>query len=191
MVTTSKTPTRPTYIYRLDQDDRIISVNEAWKQFARENGAPELQENAVIGRVLWDFMGDRDTVLLHQLIVGKVRAHQKILSWSFRCDSADRYRIMESTVSPMDNGGIEYTNYFISEYPRAKISLIDPKASRTDEFLRLCSWCKGVIQGQHVVTLEYYDELLNQSTTGSIPRLNHGMCNDCYESQRTSIRNQA
>lgn len=41
---------QPAFVYQLDPNDVIVSVSDDWLAFARENGASELDADAVVGK---------------------------------------------------------------------------------------------------------------------------------------------
>ncbi len=169
---------------------RILSVNDEWNQHALENHSPELCSQEVVGKTLWHFISDRHTTLMHELIVSVAHSRKKPIVWRFRCDSAEWYRVLESVVEPLTNGHSRYTNRFTTQIHRPSIELLGTRQDRSDEFIRLCSWCKGVIQGQHVVTLEYINENYSTRREKALPQLLHGMCHDCYEQQSEALDRQ-
>ena len=59
--------------YRVDARDRLVFVDPLWLAFARENGAADLTEQRVIGRSLWDFVADAETIRLYRELHARVR----------------------------------------------------------------------------------------------------------------------
>ena len=184
-------PDERTFSYEIDGLGRIVSVSPSFEQHAVENNCPELRQNEIVGKVLWHFISDRHTTLMHELIVSVAHARKKSIVWRFRCDSADWYRVMESVVEPLENGHTRYTNRYVTQISRPAVGLLDPNQSRSDEFVRVCSWCKGVIQGKHVVTIEYMNENFSLRRDKALPQLVHGMCHDCYDQQSEALDQQS
>ena len=84
--------------YALDGSDVIVSLGEAWLRFARENGAPELCRESVVGRSLWEYVTGDTTRQLYQAIFRRVRDRGETLVLPFRCDSPERFRFMELAI---------------------------------------------------------------------------------------------
>src|SRR4051812_45019373 len=79
----------PPTIYRIDRTDRIIYVDEAWNEFARQNGAEGLLSRA-LGKNLWDFVSGRELTQLYLEWFGRIRASGISSRLNFRCDAPDR-----------------------------------------------------------------------------------------------------
>lgn len=45
----------------IDARDRLVRVNEAWDVFARENDAPDLAADRVVGQPIWARIADDGT----------------------------------------------------------------------------------------------------------------------------------
>src|SRR5450631_2450126 len=84
--------------YQIDGHDDIISVNSAWKAFARSNGAPHLAEQ-VVGRSLWEFVSDGTTRQVYRDLLVRVRGGRTV-TFSYRCDSPSLRRYMRMTMTP-------------------------------------------------------------------------------------------
>ena len=48
-------------LYELNAHDEISSVNEEWLRFALANDGELLDPAQILGRLLWDFIGDVET----------------------------------------------------------------------------------------------------------------------------------
>lgn len=81
-------------VYRIDGNDRIIFLNDAWKAFAAANGGNDLIQDGVLNRCLWDFMNDPETLYLHRTLVKRLRDGHSIRDLAFRCDSSAQRRFM-------------------------------------------------------------------------------------------------
>ena len=48
-------------LYRLNDRDEIVFVNDVWSEFATANDGRHLVPSQVLGRSLWDFITDLTT----------------------------------------------------------------------------------------------------------------------------------
>jgi hypothetical protein len=173
--------------YIIDASDRLISVNDAWLSFTCNNDGGLLTREAVLNQSLWDFIVNEEAVNLYIIILEKVRAG-KVIRFKFRCDSPQSRRFMEMEISLLGNAFVQFKSQVMREESREVVNLLDVKASRTQEFLTICSWCNRLktlderwIEIEEIIVereLFYKDE---------VPKLTHGICIDCYENVVRSI----
>jgi len=86
-------------IYRIDAEDRISEVNDAWCRFAEENGGNP-DPASVLGRPLWGFIVDEGNRSIYRSMVHAVRHKVSPLLIPFRCDSPTEERHMTMTLAP-------------------------------------------------------------------------------------------
>jgi hypothetical protein len=94
-------------LYAIDGDDRIVDVNAEWSRFARQNGGNP-DPDAVIGKVLWDFIVDDGNRSIYQCMVHTVRTKVAPLHIPFRCDSPTVERHMTMTIAPGSLGEVAF-----------------------------------------------------------------------------------
>jgi hypothetical protein len=169
--------------YEIDENDRIVSLCDAWAAFAMDNDGEHLADpGGFIGRSLFDFISDGHCRELYRMIIARSRADRVALTFPFRCDSPAVRRYMSMRVSPADGGLVELSSRIVSLETRAPAALLDHKADRAGEFLTICSWCKKVwvaeLGWSEVETAVEELGLFNAVRT---PRLSHGMCPVCFE----------
>jgi hypothetical protein len=82
-------------LYELNAEDEISSVNEEWFRFALANDGMPLRPSQVLGRPLWDFIGDMETQHIYRLLHRRVRADGAPVRLRFRCDAPNRRRYLE------------------------------------------------------------------------------------------------
>ncbi|MEM7280314.1 MAG: hypothetical protein AAF438_01600 [Pseudomonadota bacterium] len=191
-MTSSETPVldQRTFSYRIDKDGKMTFVNEHWDSYADDNGGVALQSERVLSKSIWQFFSDKHTILMHELIIGVAHRRKRPVTWQFRCDSPATFQVMESTVTPLANGETEYANRFTTQYSRSPLRILDHTETKSEDFITLCSWCKGVIQGKHVVTIEYINENYALRKGRGMPNLLHAMCHDCYDQQTDALDHQ-
>ena len=133
-------------IYRIDRNDAIVYVNDRWTTFALANDAAELAAAAVIGRSLWDFVCDSTTGTIYRDILVRVRAGRQV-TFPFRCDSSSSRRSMRMTVVPAGAGQVQFESEILETDPAAEGLLWNRHATRGDDMVTVCSWCKQVKVG--------------------------------------------
>jgi PAS domain S-box-containing protein len=122
----------PMTVYTIDLEGRITSANRSWSQFASDNGAPGLaQEASFCGQSLWDSIGDsayRDQLqgAMEILRLGKAPR----VSWEFPCSSPDEERVFLMQITPLRDAGHHVTGFVFSTVDitpshRSREALID------------------------------------------------------------------
>ena len=167
------------FIHTVDAAGNIVAVNGEWVEFARENGAPELVREAVVGRAIWEFMEGRETRHISRLLLDKVRSTGKSLTIPYRCDSPDLRRFMEMELVPVDGGAVEFRSRLLDVERRDPVLLLDPHAGRGDEFLTICSWCRRARVASEWVELDEAVKMLDLFSSAAPAQLTHGICQDC------------
>jgi len=173
--------------YVVDGNDAIVSIDEEWLRFARENAAPELTPDHLVGRSLWDFVAGREMHLVYREIFERVRSHDTPILLPFRCDSADRRRYMRLTISPIVDDRLQLDALLVREEPRAPVQLLDAPEARSG-FLVMCSWCKKVRTATDV-WLEVEDAVVRLDLLGDtrLPSISHSICAECARAVRASM----
>ena len=92
------------FIWIIDDADKIVHVNDDWLAFARENTAPQLTASVVLDQPIWRFIQGQETSYLYQQIFSRVRAGVSPVKFPFRCDSPDCRRFMEMKLSLLPGG---------------------------------------------------------------------------------------
>lgn len=167
------------FIHTVDAAGNIVAVNGEWVEFARENGAPELVRESVVGRAIWEFMEGRETRHISRLLLDKVRSTGKSLSLPYRCDSPALRRFMEMEIVPVGGGAVEFRSRLLDVEPRDPVLLLDPHAGRGEEFLTVCSWCRRARVSSVWVELDEAVKMLDLFSSAALPQLTHGICQDC------------
>jgi hypothetical protein len=173
--------------YLLDTDDQLIAVNDRWNVFAVENGAPELQESAVIGRHLWSFISDATTRAIYADLLRHVRRGHAA-SVPFRCDGPHVRREMHLVMRPLDARAVECTAFYDVEIPQQQVPFWTPAPGRYIGVLRACSWCKRVQVGGLWMEAEDAVPLLPLRADGSVPEISHAICPTCSTTLQLSAK---
>ena len=168
--------------YSIDSRDRIRRVGADWNLFAETNRAHQLAHpGAVLGRRLWDFFAGASVRQLNQLLGEQVRREQRGVVVPIRCDSPDRRRFMELRIEPAPEGGLDFCARVVREEPRPAVALLDLRYRRSDELLRICSWCKRVLLDDELVEVEEAVRRLGLFGRRELPDLTHTICGPCDE----------
>jgi hypothetical protein len=183
----------PRIRYAIDAADKICFVDDAWGVFAVANDGAELTRSAILGRSLWDCISDHTTRTLYRRVVARVRQGQ-IAELSLRCDGPSCRRLMEMTIRPAADGGVEFETRTLSAEDRATVPLMSRTAPRSSEMLRMCAWCNQVNIGTAVdqwVEVEAAMEHLRVFEHDAPPQLTHGICEPCLAHMMATIEQMA
>lgn len=169
----------PTIVYRVDAEDRIVSVNGAWNGFALANGGDAIVANRIIGRNLFEYITDATTRQLYRQMLARIRNGQD-LQYTFRCDSPDRRRLMEMEMRLVDDdGSVEFRAMPFEEHSRAPLWAPQADGAGDEELQRACGWCNRLEVEGAWLEIEEALPKLGVMEQRSPATLTHGMCPDC------------
>jgi hypothetical protein len=168
------------YRYAVDASDTIVSVSPLWLAFARENGAPELSEQAMIGRSLWDFIEGAETTRLYQAIFQRVRSTVPRVIVPFRCDSPTLRRQMRLEIHRGPENSIRLDGVLERVELTPQLNLLDPGFPRSDDLLTMCSCCKrAIIEPVGWLEIDQAAARLHLLERDRAPRIRQTICPDC------------
>lgn len=175
--------TKKRFVYRIDSSDTITHVDDAWVQFALDNGDETLTEAAVVGRSLWKYVSGDEVRHLYERLFEQVRSGREI-TIPFRCDSPTLRRFHEMQMSSLEDGGIVLECRLLREEPRTSrpTTLLEPGGPRGEELLVMCSWCKKVedpLDGW--LELDRAVEAMDLLARPLLPNISHSICPSCKE----------
>lgn len=173
--------------YAVDTEGTIVYVNAGpWDAFARENGAPALSHDHVVGRRLEEFLSGKATVgasraTLASLATGAQRRH----TYRYRCDAPGMEREMRMTVSRLDGpggfAGVLFHSVLLRQAPRPSMELLmRPHFDPALPLVTVCSYCKRFQYppgGDAWLEAQAYLDAGGQAPV----RLSHGICPRCME----------
>jgi hypothetical protein len=170
------------YRYRVNREDVLTWVDSWWLAFARENGAPELSAQNVMGRQLWDFLDDEATRGIYQQLHHRVRASGQSVVVPFRCDSPNLRRHMRLTICPGEEGDLLYESQLLRVEAGVHYRVLDPEEPRGKSFLTICSCCKRALLETHG-WLEMDEAVLRSGIFDRkrLPQLRYSFCDECRE----------
>jgi len=163
--------------YVVASDGVIERVAGPWHDFARANGAPEL--NDPTGNELLGHVAGASTREVIQLLMDRTRMGGNSVEIPFRCDAPALRRFMKLRLEPGDGGRLEFRSWTEWTEPRAAVRLLDRAAPRSSELLRVCSWCKRVDAGGEWFEVEEAVARLRLFDAEKLPDITHAMCGAC------------
>lgn len=168
-------------MHRIDAQDSIDYLNDAWLAFARESGSHDLTAENVLGRKIWDFIADFETREIYSAIVHRVRKTGGEVRIPFRCDDAGVRRFMETSVRSLPGHGVEFRNRILRVEFRTPVPLLDHSRPRSGAVLKMCAWCKRVLVSGKWLEVEEGTASLELFDSPRLPALSHGICPACMK----------
>jgi len=175
-------------IYTVDATDAITDVNDAWTRFAGANDGSALLPSLIVGRKLWDFIGEPTTTFVYRQLFERVRTGNGPVRFEFRCDSPAVRRLLRMTISAQPNGALRLVVRPVRSAARPEVRLLDPGAPRSVAIVRMCAWCKRIpdATGQWV-EIEVGLAGLGLFEGSEVPAISHGMCDHCERTMATAL----
>ncbi len=169
-----------TLSYAIDDQDRLIKVDEGYYRFAAENGWDGA--GASLGRSLWDFVAGHEVKTLQRLLLRRVREGVRGVELPFRCDGPDVTREMDIRIAADSTGRVVlFSARLRAEEERDEPQpLLDPDAEHDDEdFLPMCAWCDRFLVEGEWIEVEEAAKRLELFRRSRMPTLDHGICPEC------------
>jgi len=166
--------------YAIDEEDRLIRVDDGFYRFAVENGWDGAGD--VLGRSLWDFIAGHDVRKVKRLLLRRVREGVRGVELPFRCDGPDVKREMDIRIAASNSGRVVlFSARLRSEVERPEPQpLLDPRAPRDEgDFLSMCAWCDRFLVDGEWVEVEEAARRLELFRRSRLPLLDHGICPSC------------
>ncbi len=167
--------------YTVDSEDKILDLNEGWEAFARANHGDGLTLDTLRGQVLWDFIADPQVRQVWRYLFARVRQTQRAITVPYRCDSPEMKREYNAHLAPEQHGRIRYENHVYRETPREPVRVLAlDRSEHTEDFIKMCSWCKSIEHNGRWLALEDAVADLALLCNEPLPQLSHGICPQCY-----------
>ena len=171
----------PVIQYEINASDVIVGVNDAWQSFAVANSAQHIMRDHVLGRSLWDFISDDTTRLVYDIVLRQVRDGGRS-EFEYRCDSPDRKRLMQMTISPGYAGHVAFESATIC------VERHPAPSTAAASLARCCGWCKRAhAEGHGWLEVGASGEGSAVDGSGRAPAITNGMCSDCYRRVLNSV----
>ena len=167
--------------YAIDDQDRLIRVDEGYYRFAEENGWDSAGDS--LGRTLWDFVAGKETQKLQRMLLRRIRNEVRSVELPFRCDGPDVRREMDIRIAADHTGRVVlFSARLRSEETReAPQPMFDPKVARGSDLLAMCAWCDRFLVNEEWVEVEEAATRLELFRRSQLPKISHGICPDCSE----------
>jgi len=166
--------------YAIDDEDRLIRVDDGYYRFAEENGWNGAGDS--LGRSIWDFVAGHEVKKLQRLLLRRVREGVRGVELPFRCDGPDVTREMDIRIAADKSGRVVmFSARLRAEQEREEPQpLFDPDVSRdNDAFLPMCAWCDRFLVEGEWVEVEEAAKRLELFRRSEMPVLDHGICPQC------------
>ncbi len=165
--------------YSIDANDMVVTVDEDWASFARENDAVELAETAP-DRTLWSYFDGDEVSDLWRLIIEQVRAKQTRAQVPLRCDAPHTRRWFEMTVTPEPDNVVHFRSVLVFEEQRSGVALLELSTERNDAAptVPVCSWCGDGHDGSQWLQIEALVRDL-RLLEDRLPSISYGVCPTC------------
>ena len=168
--------------YEVDSEGVITRTNDAWDHFAIENDSPHLVAAKVIGTKLATYISSFELRHMFQAVYERLHIEMKSIRLPFRCDSPGIERLLEMHLTPLNNGGIQFSISALSLSPRDPIDLLNFNLQHSHGFISMCSWCKRIrIDATRWSELSSGIRELGLFEVENLPRITHGICKTCGE----------
>jgi hypothetical protein len=165
--------------YAIDDQDRLIRVDDGYYRFAEENGWTGV--GASLGRSVWDFVAGEQVRKLQKLLLRRIREGARGVELPFRCDGPEVRREMDIRIAADSSGRV----VLFSARLRAEVEreipqpLLDPSAPREGDFLTMCAWCDRFLVEGEWVEVEEAARRLRLFLRSEMPAIDHGICPRC------------
>ncbi|MGC1851434.1 MAG: hypothetical protein WA687_03215 [Solirubrobacterales bacterium] len=166
--------------YAIDDQDRLIRLDEGFYRFAEENGWKEAGSS--LGRSLWDFVAGDDVRKLQKMLVRRVRDDVRSVKLPFRCNGPEISREMDIRIIAHSSGHVVLFSARLrsEEEWEEPQPLFDPDAPREEgDFLSMCAWCDRFLVEGEWVEVEEAAKRLELFRRQRMPLLDHGICPQC------------
>lgn len=167
--------------YAIDEQDRLVRVDEGYYRFAEENGWVEARTS--LGRSLWDYVAGEDLRKVQRLLLRRVRDEVGSVELPFRCDGPEVRRKMDIRIAAGRGGRavLFSAQLRVEEEREEPMPLLDAAAPRGEELLAMCGWCdRFEVEGEWV-EVEEAARRLDLFDRPELPALSHGICPACNE----------
>ncbi len=175
-------------IYTLDRNDHFVELDKEWDIFAHENEGQAVRRDNVLGKPIWSFITNDETVYFYELLFNSVREDGQNRNITFRCDSPGCRRFMQMKLSALPDGGIQLSTSVNRSEARDPQPLISGGEDSAVGIITMCGWCKNVaVSKNEWLPLEEAADRLQLFEQTKLPKVSHGICPDCLETIRNSV----
>jgi len=187
------------FLTSLDGTIEAVGANR-WNNFAKSNGAPELTDQSVIGRSLFEFIAGEDVKSqLHHVMSEVAKSDRRTWVMPLNCDSPSHVRNFRQSVTQVVSqgkcSGLLFQTIELDSRQRPPVNLFDLETmmrrvtDRADfPMIKICGWCQKV-QNTFADGVEWLDGETYYAKGGSSRvQITHGVCPPCNELVLRSLR---
>lgn len=176
------------FIYIVDKNNEIISVSKNWNSFASNNEGSSCTLEMVEGKSIFDFIKDKETASLYQVLMDSVRSNERDITIPINCDAPNLKRLINIDMKYMSDDSIVFISKVIQLEERDPCEILNCKIDRSDKVLRICSFCKKVNINDKWIITELAVKELKLFEDEKMPNLTHGLCTQCYEDAMAQLK---
>ncbi|HWM63530.1 MAG TPA: hypothetical protein VNP96_06005 [Solirubrobacterales bacterium] len=165
--------------YAIDDQDRLIRLDEGFYRFAEENGWTDVGSS--LGRSLWDFVAGEEVRKLQRMLLRRIRDSVGTVQLPFRCDGPEASREMDIRIAADSSGRVVLFSARMrsEEAWEEPQPLLDPRAPRDEDFLPMCAWCDRFLVAGEWVEVEVAAKRLELFRRSEMPTIDHSICPRC------------
>lgn len=176
--------------YSIDEQNRLVSFNNNWNRFARENDSAHLTSEAIAGQSIFDHIAGESLRQLWQYIIENIRKKQSSAEFDFRCDSTEIKRFMKMHVW-FHEGRVNFSSTILRTKTAAGLRIFQPHAAHSAALILACSWCKKIKADETTwFEPEVAVEKLHLLENDLPPNISHGICPECYSRVLDGFENE-
>ena len=166
-------------IYWLDGNDKIVSVNHSWDQFALDNDGAHLISLDILGKSIWEFVCGDVTRMWLETLFTLARLRGTPVMRPYRCDSPNIRRYMSLNIV-LESSSVLRVEHLILSTELREIPVYMQAAKRFSVNVSLrCSICGRMEFDNSWVEPENYPESENKDRSGYVQVI-YTVCKDCY-----------
>jgi hypothetical protein len=165
--------------YWIDGNDCLARVDDAWREFALANDAPELAADSALGKPIASFCTDATTTEIWVKLLARARSGAAV-DVRIRCDAPDYRRLFDLRLAGETSQAVAITTELVSEERRSHVALLEAYRPADVSLLRCCSWCKKwLAPAGRWVEVEELVSTLGLLERPLLPQVSHGICAAC------------
>lgn len=167
--------------YALDEQDRLVELDDGYFDFALENGWRGAGSSA--GKELWDYVSGHTMQRLQRGLLQRIRDESRSVRLPFRCDGPAHRRQLELEITALPEKG---TVRFVASPVKVEVrespqALLEQSAQRGPEQIVMCGWCDRFEVEGNWLEVEDATGKLGLFSGADVPSISHGVCGRCAE----------
>lgn len=157
--------------YEVDARNQIVALSDSWNASVLSQQFPELLADCLLGKPLHRFITGDVTRMYTEAIFTSVRVKRSMLEKPYRCDTPELKRDMLMRVIPLLNNGLRVEHQLVKEEHWRSRLLFSTQSSKlpvpqaVKKFIKRCSVCNNLRDGQEWVTADVFAQRHPQSVS--------------------------